>query len=642
MKAQLAAIKRNPRQFAESSTLSTIRELLRALDYAYHDQDKPLVSDEHYDLLRQVHDERAKKPYAKVGFVSSHAARRVKLPVIMGSLNNHKPGSAAFERITQNGPFVVSDKEDGISLALIYEGGKLVKAYQRGDGTTGTDSSGVIPALPVPQKIPTRSLIVRVEFTMNKSTFNRMFSSASGGKYDNPRNGSGGILRRNAPDPTIKKMKCVAHEIMSGTNAGAPLSKQFAYLKTLGFHVVPHKKYAELDSDKLSKILKQRKSKALRMIDGIVVAQDKRYTISGKYPAHAFAYKENSLDSSVVVEVIDIEWNASRYKKLSPRIVIAPTKIGGVTVRYLTGHNAYFIANGYTYQKRNKPPYAPRPINVGAKVRVVRSGDVIPDIIEVVKAARKPSVPKGKVDLVGVDYIMREVSDTSEYKQIVHFFSTLGVDGLKTRTVEKIVDAGFGTVQEIILLEAPDIADAIGHSNSVSLERNIKAALKKNATLLNLAVASSLFGRAFGERRLTPVFTAFPDIHKVKYTKTEIINGMSGVPGYSADSLNHIATTMPIFLKYLKTLRVKVVAPKKIKVESTLLAGKSVLFTSVRDKPLSEWIVKQGGKMASGVKSASMLVIKEGASNNKTNEAERLGIPVFTIDEFKKKYKVRL
>lgn len=631
---------KNPRAFAESQTLAQLRKLLRDADYAYHDQNEPIYSDEVYDILRQVHDERAKHPYSRVGAKSSHAARRVKLPVTMGSLRNLRSGTPAFQRIVDNGPFVVSDKEDGISLALVYENGTLVRALQRGDGTTGTDSSGVIPALNVPHKISQRNLVVRAEFTMKLTTFNRLFSSATGGEYDNARNGSGGLLNRNQPDPRIKRMDVVVHEIMQGTGAGQPLSKQYERLKRLGFKTVPYKVFDKLSADKLSDLLRLRKSKAKRMIDGIVVAQDKPYKIAGKYPDHAFAYKENSLDDSVIVTVKAVEWNASRYGKLSPRIEIEPAKIGGVTVRYLTGHNAFFINHGYIYGKRSNPPYSPRPIGKGAKLRAVRSGDVIPDIIEVVKAAKEAAVPSIPYYKEGVDYHGEE-ADLTQVKQIVHFFTSLGVDGLKARTVERLAEYGFDSVKSLLTAKAPEMEEAVGHSRAVAIERNIKAALKA-ATLTKLAVASSMFGSTMGERRLAPVFEAFPDVFTTPVPKPVIANTVMNMRGYSMTSANAIAETMPRFIKYIKQLRIKPVKEKVKKRISSKLEGQSFLFTSVRNKELATWIESNGGKLATSVKSATALIIKDGASNNKTDEAERLNKPIYTVDQFISKYKVVL
>jgi len=243
----IKAIKRNPRAAAEAMTLGELRKTLQHFDYEYHDQNASSIADEVYDILRDVHDERSKKPYARVGSKSTHAARRKKLLVPMGSLSKLKPGSSGLSAFLEKGPFVVSDKEDGISLQLVYRNHDLVQALQRGDGKIGTDSSGVIPALNVPKRIKEKDLIVRVEFTMGKATFSKHFDKASGGEFENARNGAGGLLNRNQPNPIISKIKCIAHEIMEGKNARVAPSKQFAFLKTLGFDVVPHKVYPKAD-----------------------------------------------------------------------------------------------------------------------------------------------------------------------------------------------------------------------------------------------------------------------------------------------------------------------------------------------------------------------------------------------------------
>lgn len=628
-------LKRQPLRVATEMTLTELRTTLRELDYAYHDKNAPSVTDKVYDIIRQVYDARAKKPYAKVGTISSHIARRVKLPVVMGSLRNYKSGSSAYAKLLSQGPFVISDKEDGISLTLVYKKGILVQALQRGDGTTGTDSSGVIPMLSVPERVK-GDMTVRVEFTMNTSTFKKMFDSASGGQYDNARNGSGGLLSKNAADPRIKKMKCVAHEITSGTFAGKPLSKQFAYLKKLGFHVVPHKVYAELDESIMSKRLAERKSKALRLIDGIVVAQDKSYTPGSKLPDHAFAYKENSVDSMVKVKVLEVEWNATRYGKLQPRIVIKPTRIGGVTVQYLTGHNAFFIENGYISAKKNKPPYAPRPINVGATLLTVRSGDVIPDVVEVLKGASRPSQPAIPFTRKGVDYIATERQGGTDLKSLVHFFTAIGVDGLKAGTMKLLVAAGIDSISKIINSDAQDMESILGHTRAVKLERSILQALKTNATLPRLASGSTVFGDKFGETGLTKVFEYVEVTDSVKQVEETLLS----VPGFKSKA-TLAAVAMPKFAKFLKLNKLKPVKAKKLKQEGTKAAKLSVLFTSVRDAEAQAWIIAQGGKLASSVKSSNLLVVKDTmASNNKTIQAEQLGITIMSIDAFRKKYKV--
>lgn len=638
----IKAIKRNPRAAAEAMTLGELRKTLQHFDYEYHDQNASSIPDEVYDILRDVHDERSKKPYARVGSKSTHAARRKKLLVPMGSLSKLKPGSSGLSAFLEKGPFVVSDKEDGISLQLVYRNHDLVQALQRGDGKIGTDSSGVIPALNVPKRIKEKDLIVRVEFTMGKATFSKHFDKASGGEFENARNGAGGLLNRNQPNPIISKIKCIAHEIMEGKNARVAPSKQFAFLKTLGFDVVPHKVYPKLTEKILTNLLSLRKSRSRREIDGIVVAQDRTYTVSGKYPTHAVAFKINDLESSVLVTVKDVEWNESRYGRLAPRVIIEPTRIGGVTVTHFTGHNGFYIEHGYT-SKVKSPPYSPRPINKGAVIRAVRSGDVIPYIVEVVKAAKKPSQPSIEFESDGVHYYASTGGDDRKAKLLLNFFNALEVDGVKRGTIDVLIENGFDTIKKIIAAKAADFEQIprFGHTKAVTIERNIRDALAKRATLPKLAAGSALFGDKFGESRLRDLFDSVPNIVYSDLSKRELVDAIQQVRGFKALAVP-AAEAIPKFRFFLKKLGVKVVAEQKVAiVAGGKMEGKSVLFTSVRDKQLQEWIIAQGGKMASTVKSANLLIVKDQfASNNKTEYAQQNGIPVMTLDQFRTKYKV--
>jgi DNA ligase (NAD+) len=636
-------ILRNPRGFAESVTLKELSEILRTSDYEYHDKNKASLPDEVYDILRDVYNERASKPYRKVGHVSSNQARRVKLPIRMGSLDKVKPGSQSLQKLLDiGGPYVVSDKEDGISLSLVYESGTLVKAYQRGDGVTGTDSSGVIPTLNAPKHISEMDLIVRVEFTMNDSTFRTHFSKETGGKFENARNGAGGLLNRNKPLPEISKVKCIAHEILKGKGAGLAPSKQFQILKSLGFNVVPHKKFTSLSEKVLTNLYKMRRTNARRKIDGIVVAIDKPYTrVNSKYPNHMFAFKMNSLEDSVVVKVKEVEWNVSRHGKFVPRVVIPPTKIGDVTVSYISGHNAFFIEHGYISKLKNKPPHEPRPINKGAEIRVVRSGDVIPYIVEVVKAARTYSEPEGKYETDGIDHYTIDKTDTQHVKAVTNFFTTIGVDGLKSSTVKKLIEHGYSEVVDIINATAADFEALpnFAHTSAVTLERNISKALKENATLPKLAAGSNIFGNLFGESRFTSIFESIPDALTI--STSELRAKLKSVEG-----INTIGETFvvhrPAFKRFLKETGIRPVAMKKLTVVGSKAKGLKVLFTSVRDDQVKQWILANGGTLASSVKSANILLVKTpNATNNKIDAARQANIPVMTVDDFRSRYRIR-
>jgi len=180
-----------------------------------------------------------------------------------------------------------------------------------------------------------------------------------------------------------------------------------------------------------------------------------------------------------------------------------------------------------------------------------------------------------------------------------------------------------------------------GHTKAVTIERNIRDALAKRATLPKLAAGSALFGDKFGESRLRDLFDSVPNIVYSDLSKRELVDAIQQVRGFKALAVP-AAEAIPKFRLFLKKLGVKVVAEQKVAiVAGGKMEGKSVLFTSVRDKQLQEWIIAQGGKMASTVKSANLLIVKDQfASNNKTEYAQQNGIPVMTLDQFRTKYKV--
>jgi NAD-dependent DNA ligase len=272
----------------------------------------------------------------------------------------------------------------------------------------------------------------------------------------------------------------------------------------------------------------------------------------------------------------------------------------------------------------------------------VRSGDVIPYIVEVVKAAKKPAQPSVAFESDGVHYYAVEGGDDRKAKSLLNFFTALEVDGLKRGTIDILIDNGFTTIKKIINATAADFEEIprFGHSKAVTLERNIRNSLAKNATLAKLGAGSVLFGDKFGESRLSDLFKALPGIVYADWSEKRMIEEIQRVKGFKELAVT-AAKVMPKFRLFLKKLDVKVVQPKQTRITGHAMRNMAVLFTSVRDKELAEWIVANGGKMASSAKSANLLIVKdEYVSNNKTEYAKDNDIPVMSVDKFRTKYKV--
>lgn len=645
----LAKLKADPRGVAMSLGKKDALALAKYLDLQYFEHNKQLVPDEVYDILKEVIAERwpTLKYLKETGHrVTTKASRhkKVKLPSPMPSLSKLKPDSKDLPKFIERGPFVVGDKMDGQAIAVEYVGGLPTRAYTRGDGEIGRDISIHIPYMNIPKRVK-RDKTVRCEFVIKNKTFHSKHHKNVGGEYEAPRNMGGGVINSPTASPAFADFDVIALEIIHGDGAGQKLSSQYAKLKSDGFTVVPHKTYSKLTTDLLAKLHDQRKAKSKYDIDGIVVVQDKPYKLTKNFPSHAKAFKINSLANSLVVPVTKVEWRKTRLGKIHPRIHVDPVVLGGVKVQHFTGHNYFYIQNGFKYQDRKKK-LPVRPINVGSMIRVIRSGDVIPYIMEVVKPARRASQPDipFKLDSNGVHAmatkVKGEVDTDTKKKKLIHFFSAMKIEGIKTGVMEKLYDAGFTSIKKIINATAHDFmrVEGIQEKGATKLVANIQSGLKE-LTFPQLAYASGVFGGKLGTTKLQAVIDHYPNIlDMASMPKQQLASRLREVPGIS-NMADEIAAKLPRFVKFLEAHRLSIVVKKQEK-KSDRLSGVKVLFTSVRDEDLLKEILSNGGAKASSVKSATHLITKPGASNNKTAQAQEMGIPVMTIDQFRKKFGV--
>jgi NAD-dependent DNA ligase len=637
---QKRAMRRDPLKFAKSLTLAQLNAVLQELDDRYR-ANAEVIGDETYDIMDDYRwsISKKKKTEKNVGGVKN---ADITLEVPMASLDKFRVLSPArqiaFMKATS---YVLSDKEDGISLSITYDGGVPILATTRGKaGLVGKDVSKAIPYMKIPKKIAFKGrFIVRAEFTIDKTTFKKFFPDDKTG-----RNTAGGLLNRNVAHTDMKKFRVVCYEILKGITAGGPLENQLKKLEQYGFDVVPYIVVKKITPEILEKYHDQRKKEAGRDIDGVVVTQNKAYKVTAGYPTHAYAFKINSLANAIELVVKDVVWEETRYGKWFPRITIEPTIIGGVEVSWFTGHNAFYIEHGYLKPKpKEKAPYAPRPINKGTVIKAVRSGDVIPYIMEIVKGAKKASLPPGpyerEADGVHFRVVHDEKSNLRTIKELTYFFTVLEVDGVKQGVITKLVDAGYDTVKKIMKMTMQDL-QALPRSADTSAAKLHKALkdARSRMTFQNVAQGSAAFGEGIGEKRLQYIVDDIPDLLDSDWSVDELAERIGKVKGFN--KLAHqIAENFSVFLKFCKRNGIKLTEAKKAEVTGSKMSGQVVLFTSVRDKQLQEWIIANGGKIASTVKQATLLIVKDdNASNEKTKEAKSLGKPILSLASFRKKH----
>lgn len=303
--------------------------------------------------------------------------QKVKLPMPMPSLNKKKQDTiATWVKEESELDIVLSDKVDGVSLGIVFDGTGERKLYTRGDGTYGSDISYMADALKIPRI--KKKLKVRAEIVMEEAKFSKWEKD-----FANPRNMVSGITNRNSVHPALKDCKVLAYQII-GKKLTPEL--QFEQLESLGFKTPwwVAIEATQLSRKSMENYLRQRKEKAQYAIDGLVVARNVVESVTADNPENMVAFKNNEVEERATAIVEKVEWRNTRTGMLFPRIVIEPIKLSGVTITYVSGKSGSFIKNSG--------------IGPGAEISIARSGDVIPDVRSVIK--------KVKSQLPDVEYII--------------------------------------------------------------------------------------------------------------------------------------------------------------------------------------------------------------------------------------------
>lgn len=560
-----------------------------------------------------------------------------KLPVPLPSLNKMRPDRNADWPDKHPGPYVVSDKLDGLAGEIVYVPGKPTKMYTSSDdGLTGKDISHLLPVMNVPQTLP-KAMIVRVELIMNRADFATHWAE----EYKNTRNLSVGIKNKTSGiHKAAKHFKAVALGVLSPR--GQP-SAQLTQLKTMGFDVVAYKVYETISIAQLSALFAKRKVNSPYDVDGLSVEQDIKTSAPTDNPKHHVAFKDMVSIDSANVKVKEVTWQESRYGKFTPLAWFDPVRLSGVDVKKATAHNAKFIHDNM--------------IDVGAIIKVTRSGDVIPYIMEVVKPAKTWGAPDGKEgedwewNESGVDIVAITdedgASDTAVIRQITHFFVTMEVDGFGGGTAANLHKAGLDDIASIIEAKPASYAGILGPNNAQKLGASIKERLT-HVYPATLAVAWGGFGRGIGSTILWKAWNYFGnkamEVMAKRNQKAVIENSMIAEAKLGPVAAKAIGENLKPFYAFAKTLPCKLIEyePEEVHQVSSKLKGQGIGFTGIRDKNLEADIIKNGGTVTNGVtKETTVLILADpDSTSTKAKAARAKGLDLYTPMGFRKKYKL--
>ena len=606
--------------------IGKLKSLKEYLDDKYYNTEETCeFNDFQYDILKDLIAEIEGKNYIhSIGSKVREDDNRVKLPVWLGSLDKIKPEdkNKLNNWVAKNNfeNYIVENKLDGVSCLYECKKGN-VKLYTRGDGSIGADITHLLEYIKNIPKVKI-DIMIRGELIMKEKTFKSKYSDT----VANSRNMISGLVNAKSLRIGLYDVDFVAYEIISNEDYQSNPSKQFNMLEHLGFQVVSNKiiNKTELNVEKLSEILIYNKSLYEYEIDGIIIQPDEKYIRNLKdNPKYAFAFKINTFVEAIVEGV---EWNISKYKLLKPRIKIKPVNLNGVNINYASGSNAKNIFDNS--------------IGKGAVVKLTRSGDVIPYIFDVIKAAEFPDMPtisykwnENKVDIIVED----DENNISDIKMISSFFSGMGIKNISDSTVEKIYNAGYKTLKSILKAKKEDFQKIDGFQKTLSekIYNNIHNGLQ-NITLDLLIGSACVFGEGIGRKKVKSLLDNFPDILEINMSEKDMIEKIKNIEGFSDKTAEKIVNNIDKVKKFLKDIEKYVSYEKSAQLSSNKLEGKSILFSGYRPKELMEIITKNGGTIASTVnKTLSILIVKDKDSHSsKIETAKKFGIEILYENEF--------
>ena len=652
--------------------IESLRDKIRHHESLYYVLDSPEISDAEFDKLmqqlKQIESDHPDlvtpdSPTQRVGGKPREGFVKVPHSSPMLSLDNtyNEEELRDWERRVHelsgrsDVDYVCELKLDGMSLALVYENGKLARGVTRGDGSVGEDVTlNIRTVRSIPLVIPSEKLKkagipadfeVRGELLMPTASFKKINDERERDglpTFANPRNFTAGTVRQLDSNITAQRRLDYFPYLLlrNGRTYFDRHWKTLSALDAAGFKVNQNRKLVS-SMDEVWEFIQQWEAKRDSLpyeIDGIVIKVDRtslqdELGFTGKAPRWAIAYKYAA--RAGITKLENVRWQVGRTGKLTPVAELVPVSIGGTTVRNATLHNMDEI------QRLG--------VKIGDWVRVERGGDVIPKVVEVDK-----DHPRGKDDIDVPDKcpvcgtrVMRTEGEV-DYRcvnancpakllgTILHFASrgVMNIDGMGDALVTQLTERGL----------VKNVADIykLTKENLLSLERmgeksaqNILQEIEGSKKLPLERVIYGLGIRFVGERTAQFLAEHFGSMEALQQARVEELLNVDEVGPRIAESIAEFFS-IPANRKLVERLReAKLTLTGEKKQRGTKLTGKTFVLTGTlprftRDEA-KKMIEDAGGKVTGSVSKKTDYVVAGSDAGSKLDKARELGVAV--IDE---------
>ncbi|NNM56000.1 NAD-dependent DNA ligase LigA [Acidocella sp.] len=661
-----------------NTRLDELMAQIAAANRAYYTHDAPVMSDAAYDALRREAEALlaahpalgAARVLAEIGAKPAPKFKKIIHATPMLSLDNifapedFPEFCARIRRFLGLGgaplEFAAEPKIDGLSISLTYEHHKFLSAATRGDGTEGEDVTAnllTLKSLPLslPGDAPAR-IEIRGEVYMTKADFLAL-NEAQEKPFANPRNAAAGSLRQLDPSITAQR-KLSLFAYAQGESAAPVAQTHWEYLQKLkdwGFDVNP---LSQLISEGAAQDFQNSIGIARAAlpydIDGVVyklndIALQNRLGFAGRAPRWAIAWKFPAERASTLLE--DIEIQVGRTGALTPRARLTPVNVGGVLVQYATLHNEDEIAR--------------KDVRSGDIVELQRAGDVIPQILGVLKRGEhtRPFVFPTHCPVCG-SLAARDAGEAVRrctgglscpaqvIERLIHFCArgAFDIEGMGEKTVVELYNAGLITSAADIFRLPEHEAEIAGREGWGKLSAaNLIAAIEARRAIALPRFIFALGIRRVGENNaklLARHYGSYANWRASMQAATEIgsdarleLGSISGIgPAIATDlaaffAEPHNLATLDALEDYLTITG----APSAGGADSPL-AGKTIVFTGTLTMARPEAKARaesRGAKVTESVSKKTDYVVVGADAGSKAKKAAELGLHILSEDEFR-------
>lgn len=648
-------------------------DIINEADYNYHTLDNPTITDQEYDkYLRELFEIEEEHPeWIRDDSPTQHAGGKIidgfekvthKIPMMSLSDVFSESELIAFdERIKKEGirpQYVCELKIDGLSVSLLYEKGKLVRAATRGDGTTGEDITHNVKTIKViPLKLKEEvDIEVRGEIFMNKKTLkelNEKRKSKNQPLLQNCRNAAAGSIRQlDSKVAAERKLDNFIYHLPNPLDYDLHTHQEaLDYMKKLGFKTNPNNRLVNSIEEVLEFIAEKGELRPNLPydIDGVVIkvnniSEQQQLGYTAKYPKWATAYKFPA--EEVLTKLTDITFTVGRTGQITPNAVLEPVIVAGSTISRATLHNEDYVLE--------------KGLKIGDIVSIRKAGDVIPEVVEA-KVERRtgkekefimikecpmcntPLVKKaGQVDY----YCPNDKCPARHIEGLIHFVSrdAMNIDGLGDRIMEDFYNFKYiGNLADIYSLKehAKDLTRLEGYG-----DKSVNNLLEAIENSKENSLERLIFGLGIPHVGAKTAKVLAMNFHTMDKLQAATIEDLVNIPDIGeiiaksvVDYLNNdhhkaIIEELKDLGLNMEYLGQKIEHNEEFSGKSFVLTGTLQIYS--RDEAQAK-IESLGGKTVNSVSKKTSVVIVGANPGSKYTKAQELGIEIWTEEEFKEK-----